>query len=116
LRLNCLGVEKLSEKKILFVLPKLSEKKIVFLSLKNFEKLAYSVENRGMTVDQLLQKIILENALKRTCHGCGLEDAEKPGYPSVEGNPCAICARNPKLRDRWNEAWTMDENRVFIER
>ena len=54
---------------------------------------------------------------EETCIGCGLEADGKSGYPSVEMAPCTVCSRNPAIKDRWNEAWTIDETNIpFIER
>ena len=68
----------------------------------------------------------------KTCHGCGLESADdcpKQHIPSLEDFPCSHCLRSPYCKsmppgltkkgspkDYWNECWTLDENKAFIER
>ncbi len=67
---------------------------------------------------------------EKTCHGCGLEDADEcptQHLPSLQTFPCEKCLRNPEVmkavesvtqvKDRWNECWAIDaENKPFIER
>ncbi len=62
----------------------------------------------------------------KTCHGCGLEDADScpaKHQPSLTTAPCETCVRNPAVKrgsehvkDWWNERWALDEeNKPFIE-
>ena len=91
--------------------------KTINLPEKTYEKLEYAAKQRHLTPEQLASRIVLENALRRSCIGCGLEAEDKSGHPSVETAPCVACSRNPAIKDRWNEAWTTDEGNIpFIER
>jgi len=87
------------------------------ISLPNpvYDRLAERASWLGLTPDELASQIILRKSMN--CHGCGLEDADKPDKPALDVPPCSRCSRNPKIQDKWNERWTLNEkNQPFIEK
>ena len=60
-----------------------------------------------------------------SCHGCGLEAIDdciasegKKHIPALDSFfPCNQCVRNPTIKDRWDERWTIDsDGTAFIEK
>lgn len=51
---------------------------------------------------------------RKTCHECGLEDADAcvqgQHIPAINGEPCRSRVRSPRIHDRWDERWCLDEN------